>query len=289
MKNYAALFMSLLIFSGCGDGINTPIDNIEDKDISTNEIAKKSSDDLSKLSDSEKLAVAIKSGRSYESAGENLREKDEVFTPNTLQSCIDGGTMEMIMDLDANLSKDDTQEMTILFQDCNQDGEIIDGSMKIITMGENSRTEFSENFKVIGKDFSFYMIGSGSVDSRIEEDYEISTINLEMDIDGLVHGGQDLVYKSRELINGGYEEYPVSGEEKIGDSTYFSVDSSYDASLTPFISDKNSNLLSGKFKYIDENGHQVELEVTRKNEISVKVDENGNNQFSNNEITVVSL
>jgi hypothetical protein len=193
------------------------------------------------------------------------------------------------MDLDENLSEDVAQEMIILFKDCNQDGEIIDGSMKIITIGENTRTEFSENFKVIGQDFSFYTIGTGSVNSRIEDDYEVSTINLEMDIDGLVHGGQDLVYKSRELINGGYEEYPLSGEEKIGDSAYFSVDSSYDASLTPFVSDKNSNLLRGKFRYIDEKGHQVELEVTQKNEISVKVDENGDNQFGNSEITVVSL
>ncbi len=288
MKNYVAVLISLFLFSGCGNGVNNSI-NIKDGDIQNSQILKKSSDDLSKLSDSEKLAVALKNGRSYESAGENLRENDQDFKPNTPQSCQNSGTMEMIVDLEVEPNSSEPQIMTILFEDCDNDGEIIDGSMKIITTGENIRTEFSKNFKVIGQDFSLSILNSGSVDSKSEGDYEISTINLEMEIDGLVHGGQDLVYKSRELIDGGYEEYPISGEEKIGDSSYFMVDSNYDASLTPFIHDESSNLLSGKFKYIDEKGHQIELEVTGKNEISVKVDENGDGLFSKNEITIISL
>ncbi len=289
MKNYVALFIGLFAFSGCGEGVSIINNDIKDKHIVTTDLVKKSSDDLTKLSASEKLAVAIKNGRSYESASENLIEQDKAFpTPNQPQSCTDGGSMEMIVDSE-ELLLDEPQVMTILFKDCNQDNEIIDGSMKIITKGENVRTEFSKNFQVIGEDFSLSILNAGSVDSRNEEEYEVSTINLEMDIDGLIHGGQDLVYKSKELINGGYEEYPVSGEEKIGDGSYFSVDSTYDASQTPFISDENSNLLSGKFKYIDDKGHQVELEVTKKNEVSVKVDENGDNNFSRNEITVISL
>ena len=289
MKNYVALFIGLFAFSGCGEGVSIINNDIKDKHIVTTDLVKKSSDDLTKLSASEKLAVAIKNGRSYESASENLIEQDKAFpTPNQPQSCTDGGSMEMIVDSE-ELLLDEPQVMTILFKDCNQDNEIIDGSMKIITKGENVRTEFSKNFQVIGEDFSLSILNAGSVDSRNEEEYEVSTINLEMDIDGLIHGGQDLVYKSKELINGGYEEYPVSGEEKIGDGAYFSVDSTYDASQTPFISDENSNLLSGKFKYIDDKGHQVELEVTKKNEVSVKVDENGDNNFSRNEITVISL
>ena len=290
MKNYVAVLIGLFMFVGCGDG--TPyVEHVSenDKNLSTHEIIKKNSDDLTLLSDSEKLAVALKKGRSYDSAGENLRENDGNFVPNELQSCENSGTMEMIIDLEAPVSEAEPQIMTILFKECDQDGEIIDGEMKIITRGENIRTEFSENFKVIGEDFSFSLIGAGSVDSKNDGEYEISTVNMEMDIDGLIHGGQDLVYKSRELINGGYEEYPLSGEEKIGDSAYFVVDSNYDASLTPFIHDANSNLLSGEFRYIDEQRHQVRLEVTDKNEISVKVDENGDEYFSVDEVTVISL
>ena len=288
MKKYVSVLISLLIFTGCGNGSNS-IATDQGNNILDTEIVKKSSDDLTKLSNSEKLAVALKSRRSYESVSENLREDETTFNPNTLQSCEEGGTMEMIMDTESLANGEFPQLMTIIFDDCNQHDEIINGSMKVTQNSEMSgKIEFSENFQVIGNS-TFSMIGNGSFTFMEEGEYEVSIINMEMELDGLVHGGQDLIYKSRELIDGGYEEYPISGDEKIGDNAYFSVDSNYDASLTPFVSDRDFNLLRGKFKYTDDKGHQVELEVTRKNEISVKVDDNGDNQFTNNETTIISL
>jgi hypothetical protein len=106
---------------------------------------------------------------------------------------------------------------------------------------------------------------------------------------GVTHGGENLIYRSKEFSDGSIWEYPVSGKEKIGDSAYFIVDPNYDASTTPFKSNANDELLSGLFKYLDKNDNAVELQITSKDIVTVRVDENGDGDFSDNEQSTINL
>jgi hypothetical protein len=84
-------------------------------------------------------------------------------------------------------------------------------------------------------------------------------------------------------------EYPVSGKEQIGESALFEVDPTYDASKTPFKINKDDYVVSGKSRYIDPKGHQVEIEIVATNIVSVKVDENGDKEFDETEISTIKL
>lgn len=266
IKIYSVVALAALVIIGCG---------ADDNNESTTK-------DFSTYSDAEKLAYAIANQRDTFAAGqgEQKTSKSRAFGV----SCEKGGTV------DVNFFDPSEYLLSgMTFKNCDDGYGVTNGTVKIdLDSNDDGTISFLTDFSVKGDDDIFIKKG-GTVTMNHDGEWEVSTINMVAIYNGVTHGGENLVYRSKELPNGYYIEYPESGREKIGDSAYFDVDTSYNASKTPFTSNTNDELLSGHFKYLDANNNAVELEVTSKDIITVRVDENGDGVFSDDEKSIVNL
>ncbi len=195
---------------------------------------------------------------------------------------------------DINLSDDmaniPTQiESTITYRNCLEDGGILNGSIKFESTEKSDKMTYLTPFTFVS-DEEKITIRPGTVELLREGEWEKLIINVEMTINGITRGGENLVYKGKDLPDGGSIEFPVSGKEKIGDSAYFRVDTTYDASQTPFKTDKRGKLLpGGLFRYVDGQNHRVELEATGIDQITVRVDSDGDGNFSDDEVSLIDI
>ncbi len=269
IKQYSVVALATLVIIGCG-GNN---DNSNNKSSKT---------DLNSYSAAEKLAYYIANQDKTTQTGNSKKKRSR-----EVKECQNSGSMDF-----GSVSNEDflNKPVTIVFNHCDDGYGTTHGTLQM-NMDDNDEgtmnylTDFT--FKD-GSDKGLIKKG-GSVETHHDGEWEVATINMVVVFNGITHGGENLVYRSKELPNGESEEYPVSGKEKIGDSAYFTVDPSYDASATPFKTNANDELISGLFKYIDDKNHAVEFEVVGKNKIAVRVNENGDGTFSNDEKSIIDL
>lgn len=276
IKSFFLVAMAALVLVGCNSGSNG------------NSASVKS---LSSYSDAEKLAYAIANqGSILESATGEKKASSKNTKSRSLISC-ESGTMEFFYDLPLSQLRGDEEPNKMIFHNCKIDGETANGDMQLVTSADGLTETFSTNngFSVTGGKEPGSILPGGTMSVKKEGVWNVLTINLEMEINGVKHGGENLIYRAKDLNDGSSIEYPVSGKEKIGESAYFTVDTAYDASATPFVTDAQGDLKSGKFKYIDKKSHAVELEITATNEVTVRVDEDGNGSFVGDEVSTIKL
>lgn len=276
IKSFSLAAMAVLVLVGCNSGGDS--DSI-----------RKASVDLSSFSEAEKLAYAI---ANKDGVLESVNgEKSTKSTKSRSIIPCDNGTMEVFFSVPIESITEYTEPSEMIFHNCKMDGEILDGSMKaeFDSMGEKTHMSFPNGFSITGGEEEGSIQSGGYIDLVMEGEWEVVTINMVMTMNGVVHGGEDLVYKMKVLSDGSTIEYPVSGKEKIGDSAYFTVDPDYDASETPFKTNANDELVSGKFKYLDSEDHAVELEITGTDIVTVRVDTDGNGSFVGDEVSSINL
>ncbi len=213
------------------------------------------------------------------------------------QSCLNGGNM--IMNFDENQFITGQQPTSVNMRmeavNCVEDGETINGKMVFdIAMGSDDFTamdmSFPTDFTVTAQGQTMKIFAGGSMKIEEQAPYEVMTINMRMTDGTETYGGKNLVYKMQERDNGEMLIFPVSGEENFGTGAYFKVNPNYDASLTPMVTDYEGNLQAGGlFKYLDAANHKVEVETTAENEVTVRIDENDNGSFEENEIKIVPV
>jgi len=293
IKQYSvALLVALALFSGCKSGNDDDTTTTTDTNTFSNV---KDIQNIDLLSDAEKLALAAVSSsntaqQSNQPDNQNSRSR-ALYTES--ESCPNGGIMKTTIDdaiFNQNMDYNSPIPMTMTYIDCVEDDFTTNGKMKIVMNHDDSGSvEFLTDFTDISPSENVLVKQGSKISYHIEGDWEVAIINATIMYNGLLHAGENLIYKSKELSNGNYIDFPVSGKEKIGDSAYFTVDPNYDASQTPFTTDTNDDLISGTVKYIDMQNHQVVLKITEKNTVTVKVDNNGNHLFSDDEISVVSI
>ncbi len=266
IQKYSVVVLTTLVLIGCGS--------------SDSKSATPTTKDFSSYTDAEKLAYAIVNQKNALTATDSDDKQSRI-----VENCQNSGTMNF-----GEIDFENYVPPTIAFQNCDDGYGITDGTVKMdLDEYGNGTVNYLTDFSFKDSTDEGLIKQGGSVVIHTEGDWEVATINMVMVFNGVTHGGEDLIYRARELSNGGYEEFPVSGKEKIGDSTYFEVDPSYDASTTPFTSNANNELLSGLFKYLDANDHAVELEITSKDIVTVRVDENGDGSFSDDEQSSINL
>ncbi len=272
IKSFSLVAMAALVMVGCNSGSNsTQGKNLRD------------------YSDAEKLAYAIaKQDAVLESANGSSQNKNT--KSRSVTSC-ESGTMEFFFPVPLDQLTYDIEPNKMVFHNCKMNGEIANGDleMEISSDGLTEVISTKNGFSVTGGDEPGAILPGGTMSITQDGEWDIMTINLEMEINGIKHGGENLIYRSKELSDGSSIEYPVSGREKIGDNAYFTVDPAYDASTTPFKTNTNDDLVSGLFKYIDQNQHSVELKITAKNEVTIWVDKDGNGSRTDNEVSSIKL
>ena len=280
-----ALIASLTLLGGCQSSSDSgPKPYANAKTIS----------DPSQLSDAEKLAVAmIKTDKQPDIPAEQQSRARALQT----QNCSNGGTMEYEIPSMEEMQNPDfvynPSETVMSFHDCVEGGESINGKVKV-TLAQNGDTPesitFLEDFSTLSDTERITIKKGSSFAMRtLQNGWDELIINADMTYNGIRHVGQDLIYRGRQLPNGTLEEYPVSGYEQIGDSALFEVDPTYDAGQTPFVTDAHDDTISGTARYLDDKKHAVEISVPAKNIVGVKVDQNGDGTFSEDETSYIAL
>jgi hypothetical protein len=281
LKHYSiAVIATLTLFAGCKSGSND----------TTTFANAKSIDNPAQLSDAEKLAVAAIEANKKPDISDDENSKSRALQN---QNCPNGGTMEMEMpDFSNPMQMPQDYTFTISLHDCVDDGVVENGSMQITSNSDATSGDvlFTSDYTMRGGgEDVFVKKGSTFRFRKLEDGWEELLIDADMSYNGIRHVGKDLIYHSKFFENGTILEYPVSGKEQIGESALFEVDPTYDASKTPFKSGKDDIVVSGKSRYIDSDGHQVEIEVVAANIVSVKVDKNGDKTFDETEISTIKL
>ena len=289
IKHYSiALLATLTLISGCKSASDT--NSYADA---------KSISDPTQLSDAEKLAVAaVEGNKQAATMTESAQPSSQASKSRALQteSCLNDGTMEMdIPDFEhyANMTEiPDTYTFTVEMHECETEDGIEDGTMSFSmdNTGMNGSVSFLTDYHSNGNgEEIFVKKGSRFVFRTLPDGWDELVIDADITSNGIRHVGQNLIYRSKELSDGTFAEYPVSGKEQIGESALFEVDPAYDASQTPYKTDTNDKVISGKARYLDDDSHYVEIEIVAENIVAVRVDENGNNTFEEDEISTIKL
>lgn len=288
MNKMMTISMAALIsiaFTACGSNSKKTEVDLEEAE------AKAITGSWEDFSDAEKLAYALATQNSATPSSANYTQESTVAVKSSRaysymgsESCENSGVITYRFD-------DQAYAMQADFQNCLMDGMLQDGLIEV-TFGnydtDSGSVQFPEGFSVSGEE-AFTIYPGSHISYSTEGEYEVSVLNIEAISNGLAYGAVDLIYKGKYLDNGYYVEFPVSGQEKIGDSAYFTVDPNYDASQTPITYNRDYDLISGTARYLDEAEHSVELTVYNTNVITVKVDENGDRSFSDDEISAITL
>ncbi len=273
IKSFSVVAMAALVMVGCNSG-------------------SKSGEEVKSVqnySDAEKLAYAIANQKAVLDSA-NGKKQSKSTKSRSVVPC-ESGTMEVFFPVPLDQITEDIEPNKMIFNNCKNGAETANGDMQLITSTDGKTTTLStlNGFTLTGGEEPGSILPGGTMKVEESGEWNILTINLEMEINGVKHGGENLIYRAKDLSDGGSIEYPVSGKEKIGASAYFTVDPAYDASATPFKTDANGALVSGLFKYIDSKNHSVELEITAKDTVTVRVDEDGNDSFSDTEVSTIKL
>ena len=277
IKKYSLVALVSLVMMGCGGSGDGDSGSTTSKNISQ----------LSTFSDAEKLAYYIANKDKTTETGQNDKKSRLVQTID----CVNGGTQEVTFPVESSAQM--TQDIfpsKLSFIDCVEDGETTTGTMNMAMTGPDSGTiTYLTDFIVEGGEDEVFIKKGGTVTMHKVDGWEELTINLTSVFNGITHAGENLVYRGKDLPDGGDISFPVSGKEKIGDSSWFNVDANYDASKTPFKTNSNGKLTSGLFKYLDDKNHEVEIEVIGQDVIAVRVNENGDGAFTNDEKSIINL
>jgi len=278
MKSFSLAAMAVLVLVGCNSGG----DNAQAATLADAKVI------------AENIGNSVSFGESLNSQGNNTigtfnTKSRSVFS----QACSNGGNMFIDFDQTQIVSGQEptNMKMSMKMVNCVEGGTITNGKMVFdISNGDNIDMSFPTDFTVTENGQTMKVFAGGSIKTKEQAPYEVMTINMRMSDGTATYGGKNLVYKMKENSNGSVEIFPASGEENFGTGIYFKVDPNYNAGQTPMVSDYNGNLLAGgMFKYLDGVNHKVEVEATAVNEVTVRVDENGNGTFEENEIESITV
>ena len=228
-------------------------------------------------------------------AGDNSGTKKTKAIIDVSDQCVSGSMSYDMSDKYLNDIKRDATpkeyEMSIIADNCKDiNGDIENGTMSfkmsLDDSDDNFEVSFPTDYTYNGSDGTYKMFKGGSMKIQEGTPYDTMTIDLKISEDGKIYEGKNLVYKMKEEADR-VETFPIRGEENFGNGVLFRVDTTYDASKTPMVEIGEHLQSGGLFKYLDGVGHRVEVEATGVDEVTVWVDENGDDKRSDNELGVI--
>jgi len=207
-----------------------------------------------------------------------------------IANCTNGGTFTIENNLDPQTMQNPnfdftnfTIDMTMDYDNCLMDGDVTDGTIASTITINGDAINFSMSYQT---DFIFKSDeGEFKIlkDSTLQENNAIMTESMTIIYDGQTYQSEDLKI-AHAFTNNKFYTYPISGKQTIGDVSY-TVDSTYDASKTPMVTDDEGNIdKGGKSKYINNQNHHITIEAIDTNKMQVSVDTDGDGKDDQSEI-----
>ncbi len=167
--------------------------------------------------------------------------------------------------------------------------QLFNGSARVEMYADGESGGFVEvltDLTVKDEYFSLFAKKGSNLKINIDGSNMRLAASFETDINGEAFSASNLSIVATESENGA-TFYIGSGEMVMGEY-YFQVDPSHDASTTP-IKMGEDGFISGTIKLLDGAGHKMEIAVVSKDELAMKIDENGDGTFSDNEILIENI
>jgi hypothetical protein len=270
-KNIVKLsaFTAVILFSGCGgtNGSTAQKDTTIDK--GTSNVPKE-------------LKSLVKDSRSASSGMdkiESIMDSIDFQQPIGSVDCPNGGS----------ISYDINQTQTSIImkmknQDCNIAPITINGETLTTIVDDNMTISFATDLNISEPTKSFIIKqGSSMFSIDLDDNKSLNIDNIEILSGEQSYKSENFKYMEKELSDGKISSYNLSGKE-IVDGKTFIVDSSYDGSITPLLTDKDENLISGKTLYTNDQNHSIVVEVIEGNKLKLSIDEDRDGVIDKEEI-----
>jgi hypothetical protein len=178
------------------------------------------------------------------------------------------------------------KSITFSANNCSDGDVTVNGKAKMSGDEGGGFVEILENLTVKDSVFSLFAKKGSKISLGIDESSGVMTFNanFEASIDNEKFSAKNLsiVVSANKDSDGGSLDIK-SGEVNVG-GLYFKVE----PGTTPIVVDDNG-LVSGVIKLTDGSGQKMEIAVASANEVAFKIDENGDGEFSDSEITIENV
>ncbi|HIP59741.1 MAG TPA: hypothetical protein EYH01_04840 [Campylobacterales bacterium] len=271
IKNYSVVALATLVIVGCGGGSS-------------------SSSGLSKLENNGKAAT-IQGLRSLgDSANtDNLSNTKIRSSADSFSSSQDGDDGNICQSGNMDFNTGNNQQ-TISFNanNCNDGYSTINGSarMEVYAGEKGGFAEVLTDLTVKDEYFSLFAKKGSNLKLNIDGSNIRLSASFQTNINGEEFSASNLSIVATESENGA--TFYISSGEMIMGEYYFQVDLSHGASTTPIIVSEDG-FVSGTIKLLDGAGRKVEIAVVSTDELAMKIDENGDGTFSDNEILIENI
>jgi len=268
IKFYSIAAVTALFIIGCGGGDSGEKGSLQMISKSTKAVKIDDLRELTADTDFERVKTS------------NLRSSVESFEKDQNDE-LNGDKICQTGSMDISTQKN-RQKIVFDANNCYDGYTTIDGSAEIeIYTGESGGfAEVLSDLSIKDDYFSLIIKKGSNIKLAVKND----EIKLSADFDTVVNdeivSARDLLIIASESENGG-SFYIASGEMSIGEY-YFKVDPSFDPAETPIVIGKDGSV-GGSIHLLDGAGHKIEISATSSGEMVVKVDENGDGTFSENE------
>ena len=271
IKNYSIVALATLVIIGCGGSGSSKNSTFELKNngkAATIKGLKSLGDSANtdKLSDT-KIRSSVDSFSSSQS-----ESSDKICQSGTMD--LNTAKNQQIISFNAN--------------NCNDGYSTINGSARVEMYGEDKGVfaEVLTDLTIKDEYFSLFAKKGSNLKLNIDAKNLRLSASFKTKINGEEFSANNLSIVANEYENGS-SFYISSGEMIIGEY-YFKVDPSHDGSTTP-IKVGDDGFISGVIKLLDGAGNKIEIAVVSKNELALKVDENGDGSFSDSEILIENI
>ena len=264
-------FTAVILFTGCG-GSNGSTAQKENTDKDTSNVPK----DVKALVKNLKSTAENEDGMDkWELIMSSIDFQEQVGSVD----CPNGGSISY----DINQTQTSTM-IKMKNQDCNIAPMTINGETLTTIIDDNTTTTYTTDLNITEPTKSYIIKqGSSMFSMDLDDNKSLNIDNIEILSGEQSYKSENFKYMEKELSDGKTSSYNLSGKE-IVDGKTFIVDSSYDGSITPLITDKDENLLSGKTLYTNDQNHSIVVEVIEGNKLKLSIDEDRDGVIDKEEI-----
>lgn len=272
IKKYSVVVLAAFTIIGCGGGSeSTALGQLENNGKA---VTIKSLQSLGETTNSENLS--------------NTKLRNSVDSLSSAQSegDSDGICQSGTMDFS---TENNQQTVSFNANNCNDGYATINGSVRMEAYEDGEAgglIEVLTDLTIQDEYFSLFAKKGSNLKINIDGQNMRFSASFETEINGETFSASHLSIVGTE--NDDSASFYIGSGEMILGEYYFQVDPSYDNSRTPITVGENG-FVSGVIKLLDGAGHKIEFAVVSKDEIALKVDENGDGAFSANEILVENI
>jgi len=281
IKTAVSTILLAILLQGCNSS----------KESNEGDLKEKVSDEIkgfAKLLSSNKSSKIVQSGLSSSESKSSIRN-NKFVEKTTIDSCVDGGTKEIVSDIDLdNITQMTLSAITVdvVVDSCIEYGVKSSGAMTMVIKGLLTTITFTQDSlfeELEGGEIVTIFKGSSIKIEEISDSIEEITESTKIETNRGEKFETISLVTTETQKGEDLHSYDSSGS-LIYEGVTYRVDKNYDASKTPMVVKNYEKLVSGTAKYYNEENQHITVKVLDKNRIKISVDSDNDGDIDEEEI-----